>query len=173
MKNLKALLAVAAVATVGVALAPQAHAATSGNSTVTLNMGEFAQLQIVTANLGLTPAQADFEAGFIEKTGASGITVNVANNDNDGATLSVLGEAGDGRSAKISPEDIELKSGTTGGVGTYFTLTDSNQTIWANNAAKPNLGDTPAVEVDVKVSNLEDYIAGTYSNQLTFSITPN
>jgi hypothetical protein len=173
MKNLKSLLAVAAVAAFGVALAPQAHAATSGNSTVTLNMGEFAQLQIVTSTLSLTPGQADFEAGYIEKTGSAGITVNVANNDDDGATLSVLGEAGDSRVSKITPGDIELKSTTTGGTGTYFAVTTSNQTIWANSAAKPNLGDAPAVEVDVKVSNLEDYIANTYNNQLTFSITPN
>jgi hypothetical protein len=97
----------------------------------------------------------------------------VANNDDDGATLSVLGEAGDSRVSKITPGDIELKSATAGGTGTYFAVTTSNQTIWANSATKPNLGDAPAVEVDVKVSNLEDYIANTYNNQLTFSITPN
>jgi hypothetical protein len=177
MKNLR-VLGGAVAAVVSVAMASQAHAATSGNSTITLTMAEFAQIQVNTASLTLTPTQGDFEAGYVEATGASGISVDVRTNSEDGCRLKFSGQTGDGRGSKITSGvggDFFVKSSTTGtSMPSYMAVKTTEQNIWAGFTAKPQFTDTPGtIQVDVKVTNLEDYIAGSYNNVLTFTVAPN
>ncbi|HEX8550602.1 MAG TPA: hypothetical protein VF681_03495 [Abditibacteriaceae bacterium] len=150
------------------------QAATSATSTATLTMDNFASVATSGA-ISITPLQADFEAGFIEQSGA--VTLTVVTNDSTGCTVSVNGSA----TPSLKNEDLLIKSATAGTATAYadYAATPSASTaLWSTASAKPN---GTAVTLDVKVQNLKTYAGGsagagstaTYSNTLTFNVLPN
>lgn len=170
-KNTLVALPIFLGALVAIGLNP-AHAATSATSTATLTMDNFASVS-TSGNISLTPAQADFEAGFVEQAGA--VTFNVVTNDSTGCTVSVQGAA----SPTLSNSDLLIKSATSGSAITAYTATPSTSTaLWSTSSAQPN---GTSVTVDVRVQNLRTYAGGaagagstaTYTNTLTFDVLPN
>lgn len=145
----------------------------SGNSTVTLSASNFASVRINTASLTLTATQTDFDNDFVERTGASGISVDTRTNGSLGCTLAIRGEAAG--AGKINPADLSVKSATTGSLmAAYTAMTTVNQNMWSNASAKPNFATAPSpILVDVRVTNLGSYAAGSYTNVLTFTVILN
>src|SRR5262245_22189756 len=68
-------------------LAPLAHAATTGTSTVTLAASAVAMIQITDASITLTPNATDYTNDYVEATGAAGIDVQVKTNSTGGRAL--------------------------------------------------------------------------------------
>lgn len=161
------LLVLLLVAAAGAA-AP-ALAATQGTSTLQVSMSKFAQLNVVTNTLTLTPEDADMAQGFLEESDA--VEVKVRTNSIAGATLKVYGSAGN---PGIALADLLIKSGAPGSAVTDWAAiagnADAAQTIWSVSARQPSW---TSVYLSLKIQNLWEYAEGTYSNTLTFMVSTN
>lgn len=157
-----------------VAIAPLAHAATSGTSNVILAAKANVKIQITDASITLDPTATDYANDFVEAAGASGLRVMVQTNSTTGVALLVRC---DDAAPQIALADLLVKTATApGGSGTsissYTALTASDQTLWTTTTTqKPWL----TVTSDIRVQNLGNYDAATgsgtdYTNTLTYSV---
>jgi len=159
----------------GALVTPAAFAATSGTSNVTLAASGSAQIQVVDNTLTLSPTSVDYDNGYVQASGASGLRVNVMTNSTTGLVLMV-------RCSDASPQialaDLLVRTQTAPGTGgtsmaSYTPITSSNQTLWTTGQAQHAW---QSVVTDVKVQNLFNYddgiSAGTtnYTNTLTYTV---
>lgn len=155
-------------------LVPNAQAATSGTSTVTLTAAAHAMIQILDPTLLLTPTATDYDADMVEATGASGLRVRVKTNSSTGLTLSV--KCADA-TPQIALSDLLVRTATaspSGGptLASYSPISATDQLLWSIGVAQhPWL----TVTTDVRIQNLINYDApasGTtgYSNTLTYTV---
>lgn len=161
------LLVLLLVAAAGAAT--PALAATEGTSILQLSMSRFAQLNVVTNTLTLTPKDTDMAEGYLEADDA--VEVQVRTNSTAGATLKVYGSVGN---PGIALADLLIKSGSSGSQVTDWAAiagnADAAQTIWSVSARQPSW---TSVYLSLKIQNLWEYAEGTYSNTLTFMISTN
>jgi len=159
----------------GLALAPAAHAATTGTSAVTLAAQANAMVDVLDPTLTLSPLAADYANDYVEATGASGLRVRLKTNSSTGIALMV-------RCADAVPQialaDLLVRTQTvspTGSttIGSYTAITSSNQTLWSMTTAQhPWL----TVTTDIRVQNLINYNdaisagATNYTNTLTYTV---
>jgi hypothetical protein len=152
-----------------------AFAATSGTSDVILQANATVQIEILDATVTLSPTQTDYEAGYAQVLGASGIDVRIRTNSSTGAILKVM-------CADASPEitltDLLFKTQTAaGGSGTtqstFTAITASDQDLWTTTTTSPTY---TTIQTDIRVQNLWNYpdpgTGGTtaYTNTLTYTI---
>jgi hypothetical protein len=152
-----------------------AFAATSGTSDVILQANATVQIEILDASITLSPNQTNYEAGYVDALGASGIDVRIRTNSSTGAILKV--KCADG-SPEITLTDLLFKTQTAaGGSGstqsTYTAITASDQDLWSTDTTSPTYS---TIQTDIRVQNLWDYsdpgTGGTtaYTNTLTYTI---
>lgn len=160
-------LLISLLAAAGVAAAPVLAA--NNVATVNVIMKKFAQLNVATTTVTITPEQSDMETGYVIKENE--VEVQVRTNSSGGATLKVYGSAGN---PGIALADLFIKSVAPGSQVTEWTAVagDSQgaQTIWSVNQKQSDWVD---VFLSLKVQNLWNYADGTYSNTLTFVISTN
>ena len=164
-----------AVVLVAACVAPSAHAATSGNATVTLAASASTMVQIVDANVTLVPLPTDYDNDYVEAVGASGLRVRVKSNSSTGMILRVRCPDA---APQIALPDLLVKTQTAGGTGgtsqtTYSAITATDQNLWSTGQAQHAL---LTVTTDLRVQNLFNYDdangGGTtsYTNTLTYSV---
>jgi len=152
-----------------------AFAATSGTSDVILQANATVQVEILDATVALSPTQTNYEAGYVELLGASGIDVRIRTNSSTGASLKV--KCSDA-SPQITLTDLLFKTQTAaGGSGTtqntFAAITASDQDLWTTTTTSPTY---TTIQTDIRVQNLWDYpdpgTGGTtaYTNTLTYTI---
>ena len=159
----------------GATFASTARAATSGTYTVTLVASANAMIQILDAEITMTPTATDYGNDYCEAAGAAGIHVRVKTNSMTGMVLMV-------RCADASPQitlaDLMVRTLTaagTGGttMGSYTAITAANQNLWTTSIAQHPW---QTVATDVRVQNLMNYddaiTAGTsnFTNTLTYTV---
>ncbi len=165
------LVAVLAVAI----LSPAAHAATTGNATVTLAASASTMVQIVDAAVTLAPTPTDYDNDFVEITGASGLRVRVKSNSSTGMVLKVRCPDA---TPQIALADLLVKTQTAAGTGgtsltSYSAIAAADQNLWSTGQAQNAL---LTVTTDIRVQNLFGYNdangGGTtnYTNTLTYTV---
>ena len=165
----------AAMALVGVMMAGEARAVTTGTATVTLAATAMAMVDVLDPATTLTPTPTDYDNNFVEVTGASGQRVRVKSNSSTGMVLYV-------RCSDASPQialpDLLLRTQTPAGTGgttmnIYTAVLSTNQLLWSTTAVQ-NAWQT--VSSDIHINNLINYpdaaSAGTtnYTNTLTYTV---
>lgn len=160
---------------IGALLAPLAHAATTGTSTVTLAASAVAMIQITDAAITLAPTATDYNNDYVEATGTAGIDVEVKTNSTGGMALMV-------RCADATPQialaDLLVKTATAPGAGgssiaSYTAVTAANLNLWTTGAVQHTW---LAVSTDVRVQGLLNYNdasgggATNYTNTLTYTV---
>ncbi len=160
---------------VGAAVAPAAHAATSGTATVTLAATANAMVDILDPAITLTPTSTDYGNDFVDAAGASGLRVRVKTNSLTGMVLMV-------KCADATPQiglaDLLVRTATAAGTGgttlaSYTAITAANQNLWTTTVPQ-HVWQT--VTTDVRIQNLITYddaiTAGTtnYTNTLTYTV---
>lgn len=171
----RSLLTLAILLTCGMTLSGVSHAATSGTATVTLAASAQAMIQVLDPAVTLTPSTVDYNNGYVEAAGASGLRVRVRSNSSTGLTLSV-------RCSDASPEialaDLLVRTQDAPGTGgttmaAYTAITASDQTLWTSTVAEHAW---QTVTTDIQIQNLINYDAavgaGTtdYTNTLTYTV---
>ncbi len=152
-----------------------AQAATTGNSTVTLEANATVEINIVDSGITLSPGQTDYETGYISGEGASGIDLQIRTNSSTGAVLRV--KCSDG-SPEITLTDLLFKTATApGGSGssqsTYTAITSSDQDLWSTTTTSSTW---TTIQTDVRVQNLWNYTDPSgggvtdYANTLTYTV---
>lgn len=159
----------------GLALAPSAHAATTGTSAVTLAAQANAMVDVLDPTLTLSPTATDYTNDYVEAIGASGLRVRVKTNSSTGMALMV-------RCADAAPQialaDLLVRTQTVSPTGSttmasYAAITSSNQTLWSMTTAQHAWF---TVTTDVRVQNLINYNdaitagATNYTNTLTYTV---
>ncbi|HVP14341.1 MAG TPA: hypothetical protein VMS88_02285 [Terriglobales bacterium] len=164
-----------AVLFLGLLLPLAAQAATIGTSNVTLQALATAQVSVTDPTINLTPTSTDYDNGYVEATGTSGLRVRVQTNCTTGMQLLV---ACKDAAPQIALADLLVRTQTApqgGGtsISTYTPITAANQTLWTSTTpVRPWL----TVTTDVRVQNLINYndavTAGTtsYTNTLTYTV---
>jgi hypothetical protein len=152
-----------------------AQAATTGNSTVTLAAQATVQLSVLDPAITLTPTTTDYDNGYVDAAGASGIRVDVKSNSSTGAALLVSCQDA---APQIALADLLVRTQTPpqgGGtrIASYTPITATNQTLWSSTTA---IHGWSAVTTDVRIQNLMNYDdpsapgVTNYTNTLTYSI---
>ncbi len=127
-------------------------------------------ITITDASISLAPSQGDYEASYVEATGAAGIRVRVDTDNGAGLILYVRCDDG---SPAIALSDLLVKSATAGTLmGSYTAITGSDQALWSTGGPIANQD----VDTDVRVQGLWSYSdaagGGTtdYTNTLTYTV---
>ena len=165
----------AAALACGLCLTPNARAATTGTSAVTLGASANGILQVLDPTFNLIPTAFDYGNDFVEATGAAGLRVRLKSNSSTGCVLYV--RCGDA-SPQIALADLLFKTQTAPGTGgssvtTYTAITASDQALWSTGVAQISFVE---VDTDVRVQNLFAYpdamAAGTtnYTDNLTYTV---
>ena len=173
MKRFIGLLVLVVVA--AALTAPMAHAATTGNATVTLAASASTMVQIVDAAVVLAPNATDYDNDYVEITGASGLRVRVKSNSSTGMVLKVRCPDA---APQIALADLLVKTQTAAGTGgttqsAYTAITAADQNLWTTGVAQNAL---LTVTTDIRVQNLFAYNdangGGTtnYTNTLTYTV---
>lgn len=146
------------------------QAADSGSALVTLKVGKFAGLQVLTTSYVVQPSADDMAAG--EKEVSRALQVKVRTNSGNGATLKVYGEA---LAGGLSLADFFIRRNGSG--SDFLAVGDSlaaAASIWQANAP---VSGWQIVDLDIKIANLWNYTATTegqeYSLTLVFTVTTN
>jgi hypothetical protein len=164
------------VTAVAAALASNAHAAnTTGTSNVTLAAQAVSLIDVLDPTLTLSPTVTDYDNGYVEATGASGLRVRVQSNSTTG--MAVLLKCADA-APQIALTDLLVRTQTASPTGSttmsaYTAITNANQTLWSMSTAQHAW---LTVTTDVRVQNLMNYndaaTAGTtnYTNTITYTV---
>jgi hypothetical protein len=164
-----------AVLFLGLLVPLAAQAATSGTSTVTLAAQATVQLSVLDPAITLTPTTTDYDNGYVDAAGASGIRVNVKTNSSTGAALLISCQDA---SPQIALADLLVRTQTPpqgGGtrIASYTPIAATDQTLWSSTTS---IHGWLAVTTDVRIQNLMNYDdlsapgATDYTNTLTYSI---
>ena len=152
-----------------------AQAATAGNATVTLAAQATVQLSVLDPAITLTPTTTDYDNGYVDAAGSSGIRVNVKSNSSTGAALLISCQDA---TPQIALADLLVRTQTPpqgGGtrIASYTPITAVNQTLWSSTTS---IHGWLAVTTDVRLQNLMTYDdpsapgVTNYTNTLTYSI---
>jgi hypothetical protein len=162
---------------VAATLASSAHAApnTTGTSNVTLAAQAVSLIDVLDPTLTLSPTTTDYDNGYVEAIGASGLRVRVQTNCTTG--MAVLLKCAD-PTPQITLADLLVRTQTASPTGsttmsTYGAITGANQMLWSMSTAQHAW---LTVTTDVRVQNLMNYndaiTAGptNYTNTLTYTV---
>jgi len=172
MKRLLAALVSLAVFTL---CATAAMAATSGTSNVTLAAAANSLIQILDADVILSPTATDYTNGFVQATGASGLRVNVKTNSSGGVVLKV--KCADAL-PQIALSDLLVRTQTAAGTGgstmsSFTAISASDQNLWSTTVAQhPFLTVTTDLQIQ-NIGNYDDPTGGSttnYTNTLTYTV---
>jgi hypothetical protein len=150
-------------------------AATGGSSVVTLAALATSRVQVLDAAVSLSPTTTDYDNGYVEITGASGVRVNVRTNSAGGLVLKV--RCGDA-SPRIALTDLLFRTTTAPGTGgttiaAYTAIKATDQNLWSSGVPVHGWSQ---VNMDVRIQNIGNYDdplgAGTttYTNTLTYTV---
>jgi hypothetical protein len=156
-------------------MASESLAATSGTATVSLAALATASVSVLTPTLALAPTATDYDNGFVEATGASGLQIQVRSNSSTGMALLVRCQDA---TPQIALADLLVRTTTAAGTGgtalaAYTAVLSTNQTLWSTGTAQSAL---KTIATDVRIQNPFSYVdaaaAGTttYSNTLTYAV---
>jgi hypothetical protein len=163
------------VLSVALALPFLAQAATTGTANVTLAAQATVQLSVLDPAITLNPSTTDYDNGYVDAAGASGIRVNVKSNSSTGAALLITCQDA---SPQVALADLLVRTQTApqgGGtsIASYTPITAVNQTLWSSTTA---IHGWSTVTTDVRIQNLMNYDDPSgpgvtdYTNTLTYSI---
>ena len=152
-----------------------AQAATTGNATVTLAAQAMVQLSVLDPAITLTPTTTDYDNGYVDAAGGSGIRMNVKTNSSTGAALLISCQDA---TPEIALADLLVRTQTPpqgGGtrISSYTPIAAVNQTLWSSTTA---IHGWLAVTTDVRIQNLMNYDDPSapgvtdYTNTLTYTI---
>lgn len=127
-------------------------------------------IAITDVSITLLPNQTDYETGYLEATGAAGITVQVTTDNSAGLILYVRCDDG---TPELLLSDLLVKCPTAGTlISSYTAIGGSDQALWSTGGPITDQN----VDTDVKVQGLWDYSdasgGGTtsYTNTLTYTV---
>ena len=172
---MKRLLGIPVAIAALVLCATVSMAASTGTSNVTLAASANSQIQVLDAAVTLSPTSTDYDNGYVEITGASGIRVNVKTNSAGGVVLKV--RCGDA-APQIALADLLVRTATAPGTGgttmaAYTAITAADQNLWSSTVA---VHGWTQVNTDVRIQNITNYDdplgGGTtlYTNTLTYTV---
>jgi hypothetical protein len=156
-------------------VAPLAQAATSDNATVTLAANANAVVQVLDPAITLVPTGTDYNNGYVEVTGASGLRVQLKSNSSTGVILKIRCPDA---TPQIALADLLVRTQTAAGTGgttmsSYTAITGTDQNLWSTGTSQ---GPWATVTTDIRVQNLFNYNdvpgGGTtnYTNTLTYTV---
>ena len=127
-------------------------------------------ISITDASISLLPNQTDYETGYLDATGAAGISILVTTDNAAGLILYVRC---DDATPEISLSDLLVKCPTSGTLMSSFSvITGSDQALWSTGGPVTDQG----VDTDVRIQGLWGYsdVAGggttAYTNTLTYTV---
>jgi hypothetical protein len=152
-----------------------AFAASSGTSNVILAASANSQIQIVDASVTLSPTSADYDNGFVQITGASGLRVDVKTNSSTGVVLKV--KCADAV-PQIALSDLLVRTQTAPGPGgssmaAFTAIGAADQNLWSSLGSIHNWLE---VDTDIKIQNISSYDDPSgggptnYTNTLTYTV---
>lgn len=146
---------IAMAALIGISGMQQAHAATTADTIVTLQMQDNASIA-ATAAITVTPTLAQIVAGTVT-TANNPITLTI--NSTNGSEVTLAGGGG-----TLADADLDLSS--DGGT-TWVGADDAGATTFYSSSSTQSAATVP---VKVRISNLSGYEVGSYTNTVTFTI---
>jgi hypothetical protein len=127
-------------------------------------------ITISDASVTLSPGQTDYEAGYVEATGAAGIEVQVTTDNPSGLILYVRCDDG---TPEITLTDLLVRSATAGTLmPSYTAITGTDQALWSVADSVTN----EPVDTDIRIQGLWSYSdaagggATPYTNTLTYTV---